>query len=112
MDLVASRYRQGPVHVILDNLNTHKDTSRGAFMTEWNRSHGDRFRFHYTPTHGSWLNQVELWFSILSRRVLRYGEFSGPDALVRTIDGFIAGWNQNEAKPFRWTYEGRPLVSE
>jgi transposase len=111
MDLAAQRYRQGRVHVVLDNLNTHKDTSRGAFLTEWNRSHGERFHFHYTPTHGSWLNQVELWFSILSRRVLRHGEFATPDAMVTTIERFIERWNRHEARPFRWTYEGRPLVS-
>ena len=111
MDLVAQRYHQGRVHVVLDNLNTHKDTSRGAFLTEWNRSHGERFVFHYTPTHGSWLNQVELWFSILSRRVLRHGDFSAPQDMVRTIERFIEGWNGQEAKPFRWTYQGRPLVS-
>jgi len=111
MDLVAHHYRQRRVHVILDNLNTHKDTSRGAFMTEWNRAHGDRFRFHYTPTHGSWLNQIELWFSMLSRQVLRYGDFDTPDALVATILAFIRRWNRDHARPFRWTYEGRPLVS-
>jgi len=111
MNLVARRYRQGRVHVVLDNLNTHKDTSRGPFLTEWNQSHGSRFVFHYTPTHGSWLNQVELWFSILTRRVLRYGDFPMPDRLVGTIDGFTEGWNREEARPFRWTYEGRPLVS-
>ena len=111
MDEVAQRHRQGRVHVVLDNLNTHKDTRRGAFVTEWNRSHGERFLFHYTPTHGSWLNQVELWFSILSRRVLRYGEFRSPSELVQGIERFIEHWNRDEAKPFRWTYEGRPLVS-
>jgi transposase len=111
MDWVAQRYRQRRVHVVLDNLNTHKDTTRGAFMTEWNQAHGERFVFHYTPTHGSWLNQVELWFSILSRRVLRYGDFHTPDELVRTIEAFVRRWNRGHAKPFRWTYEGRPLVS-
>ena len=111
MDLVAQRYRRGRVHVVLDNLNTHKDTSRGPFLTEWNRLHGKRFVFHYTPTHGSWLNQVELWFSILTRRVLRHGDFPTPDHLVRTIERFIETWNHQEAKPFRWTYQGRPLVS-
>ena len=62
MDQVASVYRQRRVHVIWDNLNTHRDTNQGAFITEWNKRHGRRFVFHYTPTHGSWLNQVELWF--------------------------------------------------
>jgi transposase len=104
MDWVASKYRQPRVHVILDNLNTHKDTSRGAFLTEWNRKHGNRFVFHYTPTHGSWLNQIELWFAIVSRRVLRHGNFPTPDALVEAIERFIDEWNELEAHPFRWTY--------
>ena len=108
MDLIASMYRQRRVHIVLDNLNTHKDTSRGQFMTEWNRHHGGRFRFHYTPTHGSWLNQIELWFSIVSRRVLRYGNFHSPEELVATIEDFIETWNRREARPFRWTYDGLP----
>ena len=111
MDEVAARYRQGRVHVILDNLNTHKDSRNGLFLTDWNRAHGERFLFHYTPTHGSWLNQVELWFSILTRRVLRHGDFPSPEALTETIERFIGRWNAEEAHPFRWTYEGRPLVS-
>jgi len=110
MDLVATTYRQRRVHVILDNLNTHTDTSQGAFVTEWNRRHGRRFVFHYTPTHGSWLNQVELWFGIISRRVLRHGNFRIPDELIAAIGDFVAGWNKKEAHPFRWTYQGLPLV--
>ncbi len=85
MDGVASAYRQRRVHVVLDNLNTHRDSSPGAFMTEWNERHGGRFVFHYTPTHGSWLNQIEPWFCILSRRILRYGNFHSPDQLVAAM---------------------------
>jgi len=110
LDLVASVYRQSRVHLVLDNLNTHKDTSQGRFISEWNRRHGGRFRFHYTPTHGSWLNQIELWFGIVSRRVLRYGEFRSPDDLVAAIESFVDTWNRVEAHPFRWTYQGHPLV--
>jgi transposase len=110
MNLVASTYPQRRVHVILDNLNTHRNTRQGDFMTEWNRGHGGRFIFHYTPTHGSWLNQVELWFGIVSRRILRYGNFSSPDELIEAIEAFIREWNQAEAHPFRWTYNGLPLV--
>lgn len=110
MDEVASAYRQRRVHVILDNLNTHRDTTQGDFMTQWNQRHGGRFLFHYTPTHGSWLNQVELWFCVLSRRILRYGEFHSPDELAAAIEAFIREWNETEAHPFRWTYEGLPLV--
>lgn len=101
MDRVASVYRHRRIHVILDNLDTHLDTRKGAFVTDWNRSHGSRFVFHYTPTYGSWLNQVELWFDIVSRRVLRYANFSSPDELVEAIDEFIDDWNANEAHPFR-----------
>ena len=111
MDLVAATYRQRRVHIVLDNLNTHHDTGKGAFMTDWNRRHGNRFVFHYTPTHGSWLNQVELWFGIMTRRVLRYGSFRSPDELVDSVEAFIDEWNAAEAHPFRWTYRGTPLVS-
>lgn len=110
MDAVASTYRQRRVHVVLDNLNTHKNTRQGQFVTDWNRRHGNRFVFHYTPTHGSWLNQVELWFGIVSRRVLRYGNFRTPDQLIAAIEEFIDHWNKHEAHPFRWTYDGLPLV--
>jgi transposase len=110
MDEVASGYRHRRVHVILDNLNTHRDTRQGAFMTDWNRRHGGRFVFHYTPTHGSWLNQVELWFCILSRRILRYGNFHSVEELVAAVEAFIQAWNATEAHPFRWTYDGLPLV--
>lgn len=110
LDAVASTYRQRRVHIVLDNLNTHRDTNQGAFITEWNRRHGDRFVFHYTPTHGSWLNQIELWFCILSRRILRYGNFHSPDELIDVVMAFIGDWNDNEAHPFRWTYDGLPLV--
>lgn len=110
MDGVASVYRQRRVHVVLDNLNTHRNTSQGDFVMEWNKRHGNRFVFYYTPTHGSWLNQVELWFGIVSRRILRYGNFHSPDELIAAIEAFIEEWNQREAHPFRWTYEGLPLV--
>jgi transposase len=111
MDVVAQKYRQSRVHVIVDNLNTHRDTKQGAFVTDWNRAHGNRFVFHYTPTHGSWLNQIELWFGIVSRRILRYGNFATPDDLVTAILAFVDQWNEWEAHPFRWTYDGLPLVS-
>lgn len=111
MDLVAFTYRQRRVHVVLDNLNTHHDTRQGNFISDWNEAHGGRFVFHYTPTHGSWLNQVELWFGIMTRRVLRHGNFHDPDELVTAVEAFIEDWNVAEAHPFRWTYRGRPLVS-
>ena len=63
---------------------------------------------HYTPTHASWLNQVELFFSIVERRLLRRGEFASTDELAERIIAFIKDYNRRAA-PFRWTYDGRPL---
>jgi transposase len=67
-----------------------------------------RFHPHYTPSHASWLNQVELFFSILARRLLKRGEFRSVEDLVAKVTAFIADYNRT-AKPFRWTYDGRPL---
>lgn len=111
MDRVASHYRHPRVHVVLDNLNIHRDTSAGTYISDWNRRQGNRFVFHYTPTHGSWLNQVELWFSILTRRVLRYGSFATAEDLVAKVQAFLQQWNEREAHPFRWTCKGLPLVA-
>ena len=79
--------------------------SRAAFLSD--PSH--RIQFVYVPKHTSWLNQVEIWFSILVRRVIKRGNFPSVDALRERILAFIAYFNQT-AKPFRWTYTGRPLV--
>jgi transposase len=79
--------------------------TRKAFLSE--ASH--RIRFVYTPKHSSWLNQIEIWFGILVRRVLKRGSFSSIEALRRRILDFIDYFNKTLAKPFRWTYTGRPL---
>ena len=63
---------------------------------------------HRTPTHASWLNQVELWFSIMERRLTRNGEFDPVDHLADRIIEFIKAYN-HQARPFRWTYDARPL---
>jgi hypothetical protein len=79
--------------------------SRRAFLQ--NPEH--RIRFVYTPRHCSWLNQVELWFSILARRVLNRGNFRSLQQLRERVEQFIEYFNDVLAKPFRWTYTGRPL---
>ena len=69
-----------------------------------------RIRFMYTPKHTSWLNQIELWFSILVRRLLKRGNFTSVEDLRERILAFIAYFNKTMAKPFKWTYKGRPLT--
>jgi transposase len=103
LDRVARAYPRGRVHVVLDNLNTHY----GPAVDAWNRDHGGRFVFHYTPFHASWLNQIEIFFGILSRRVLRHGEFASVQALEDAVTEFLRRWNRREAHPFRWTYRAK-----
>ncbi len=80
--------------------------TRAAFLSD--PSH--RIQFVYVPKHTSWLNQVEMWFSILVRRVLKRGNFTSVEELRARILAFIDYFNQT-AKPFKWTYTGRPLVA-
>jgi hypothetical protein len=79
--------------------------SRSAFLSD--PTH--RLRFVYTPKHSSWLNQIEIWFSILMRRLLKRASFISTDDLRQRILAFIDYFNRTLAKPFKWTYTGRPL---
>ena len=85
---------------VLQSVSTRKE-----FLIE--ASH--RVRFVYVPKHTSWLNQVEIWFSILARRVIRRGSFRSKEDLRDRILQFIDYFNRTMAKPFKWTYAGRPL---
>jgi len=104
MEQVAKAYPAQPVHIVWDNLNTH----RAAVWEDFNKEHGGRFHFHYTPIHASWVNQIELLFGIFSRRVLRNASHTSTDHLkARTLTWFM---ERNEApKPFKWSFRGYHL---
>jgi transposase len=70
-----------------------------------------RIVFHYTPKHTSWLNQIELWLSILARKLLKRGSFTSVADLEAKVLAFIDYYNRTMAKPFKWTYQGKPLVA-
>lgn len=96
MNQIVAQYPDHELHVILDNLSTHKPKH-----DRWLVKH-PLIHFHYTPTHASWLNQVECWFSILWRQALRGLSSTSSRDLRKTIDAFIETYSQN-AHPFEWT---------
>jgi transposase len=95
MNEIVAAYPEREIHVILDNLNTHKPKT-----DRWLSRHKN-VHFHYTPTHASWLNQIEIWFSILARRALKGVSFTSPREVREAIDRFLGAHNKNAA-PFEW----------
>jgi transposase len=121
-------------HFVVDNLNIHQSESlvryvaavsgvtedlgvkgqRGILANQQRRAaflHDPTHKlvFHYTPRHASWLNQIELWLSILTRKLLRRGSFLSVADLTAKVLAFIACYNRTMAKPFRWTFQGKAL---
>ena len=103
MNALARRYPKKKIYVVWDNLNIHYD-GKDARWKRFNARHGKRFRFVYTPIHASWMNQVEIWFSILERRILKCGDFASPREQAERVAGFNKHWNRVECHPFRWTW--------
>ena len=95
MNEIISDYPDRQIYVILDNLSTHKPKN-----DMWLKRHPN-VHFHYTPTHASWLNQIECWFSILSRSALKGASFTSPRQVREAIDKFISVYNK-KTSPFEW----------
>ena len=97
-ELVAGYPEDVELHVIVDNFSTHKPKN-----DRWLARHPN-VRFHFTPTHASWLNMIEVWFSILWRHALRGASFTSPRQVRQAIDRFIDAYCEHAA-PFEWTKE-------
>lgn len=105
MEEIALAYPSGAVHVVWDNLNTHRAL---AVWERFNARHGKRFVFHFTPLHASWVNQIELLFGIYARRVLRHASHTSTQCLRQRTEAFIAQRNA-APKPLKWTFAGFEL---
>ncbi len=95
MNEIVAEHQNRQIHVVLDNLNTHKPKE-----DRWLKRH-PHVQLHFTPTYSSWLNQVECWFSILGRQALRGASFTSPRQLRQAIDDFVSVYNATAA-PFEW----------
>jgi len=109
MEQVAQAYVDDKkIHVIWDNLNIHKDGASDRW-TQFNEKHGGKFEFHFTPKHASWVNQIEIFFSILHRRCLKLSSFKSKEELREMVMKFIKLWNDKEGHAFNWTFKGYPM---
>ncbi len=98
-------YPDKDLYVIVDNGSSHRSKKTRAWAAKHKRLH-----LAFTPTHASWLNQIEIWFGILTRKIVRRGIFKSRDELVERLMRFIQTYNQ-DARPFEWTYSGNPMAA-
>ena len=106
MDRVVTHYPGRDLHVILDNLSTHS----GGRVDKWLAKH-PHVTFHYTPIGSSWLNQIEIWFGIITTQAIRRGTFASLRLLTDKITAYIDNWNQ-DAKPFTWTATPGEIIAK
>lgn len=99
-------YRNKTLHIIVDNLSVHKNKS----VKEW-LAGKRKIKMHFTPTYSSWLNQIEIWFNIFSKDVLKGGIWQSSKQMSDQILEYIKTYNKTRAKPFEWTYSGNPLAN-
>jgi transposase len=97
MKKVARAYPRRQLHVVVDNYHSHKHAEVAAWLAK-----NPRVTLHFTPTSGSWLNLVEVFFGIITRQAIRRGTFTSVKELVTAISNFIDGWN-DRCQPFTWT---------
>ena len=101
---VAKAYPRRQLHIVVDNYATHKHPAVKAWLAR-----NPRVTLHFTPTSGSWLNMVEIFFGIITRQAIRRGTFTSVKDLVRAIETFIDGWNER-CEPFAWTQTADDLI--
>lgn len=99
------KYPRKHLHVIVDNLTVHKHKC----VEQWVSSK-KRMTLHFTPTYSSWLNQIEIWFNLLTKDVLKGGVWKSRKQLIDQLMKYVKTYNEQRAKPFRWTYTGQPLA--
>ena len=107
MDRVVAKYpKDQELHVIMDNLSTHSGDDVDAWLTKHKN-----VKFHYTPKGSSWLNQVEIWFGIITRQAIRRGTFVSLRHLIRKIKDYVKSWNENP-RPFEWVATPEEIIAK
>ena len=99
------KYRNKQLHIIVDNLAVHKHKDVKQWLDGKRKIH-----LHFTPTYSSWLNQIEIWFNILTKDVVKGGIWNSSEQLANQLMEYVKTYNETRAKPFQWTYTGEPLT--
>jgi len=105
LKLLDKSYRNTTLHIIVDNYHTHKN----VIVQEW-LSKKRKINIHYTPTYASWLNQIEIWFNMLQKDVIKGGIWTSTKQMTAQILEYITTYNKERAKPFQWTYTGKDSI--